>query len=123
MSWEAIAAIVGIVSAANAIVVGPALGVLKWFLEKSLESRAEAIDAEFARLEDRIENVGSLREQVMTLREKVTREYVHREDWVRIEGGRDVSMRHLREDVTELKTSVAEIRQRLHKDQYQQNSP
>jgi len=119
MSWSAIAAIAGIVSAANAVILGPALGVLKWFVERSLESRNAAIRAEIERVEEKVEDTDDLRDRLTALREKMVREYVHREDWVRIEGGRDVSMRHLRDDVTELKTDVAEIRERIHKDSYQ----
>ena len=151
MTWEVLSGLAAVVGVINAIIIVPFIGLLKWFIERSLESRDDALTSKFAQQDEKIgalghtiesrietqtekinalkqdrldvqhvdERVTSLHEKVFELKEIVAKEYVHRDDWVRIEGGRDVSMRHLRKDISTLREDLAAIRERIYKPEYQ----
>ena len=95
-------------------------------LGSTIQSRMETQDERISNLKtDREdirhveERVTSLHQKIFQLKELMARDYVHREDWVRIEGGRDVSMRHLRKDIGSLREDLAAIRERIYKPEYQ----
>lgn len=128
MTWEAIGAIAGVIGLVNALIILPAISFVRWMVEKGLASRDEAMAARFEATEEKIrsvqndrldvqqlnERISMLQDKHHAIREEMARDYIHRQDWVRVEGGRDVSMRHLREDVGELKTNIAQIRERIY---------
>ena len=131
MSWQAIGAIAGVVGVIQALVIAPAFAFFRSMLERTIESRLEAIGSEFDRVEQRIETAGEeeeltrlrgrvdkMEDRFDALRETLAREYIDRDTWVRIEGGRDISMRHLREDVGELKETVAQLTERISEPEY-----
>ena len=128
MTWTAIGSIAAVIGVVNALIILPALSFVRWMVEQSLQSRDEALDARFESTIEKIRSVerttldlknldqriDKLNEAHFRLKETIAHDYIHREDWVRVEGGRDVSMRHLREDVGELKESIAQIRERIY---------
>jgi len=126
MSWQAIGAIAGVLGLVNAAVILPSLSFIKSMVEKTIESRLDAIRSEFDRVDERINTAGDedqlahlqgrvdkIENRVDGIQQSLASEYIDRDTWVRIEGGRDISMRHLREDVADLKESVAQLNERV----------
>jgi polyhydroxyalkanoate synthesis regulator phasin len=126
VSWQAIGAIAGVLGLVNAAVILPGLSFIKSMVEKTIESRLDAIRSEFDRVDERINTAGDedqlahlrgrvdkIEDRVDGIQQSLASEYIDRDTWVRIEGGRDISMRHLREDVGDLKESVAQLNERV----------
>jgi len=126
MSWQAIGAIAGVLGLVNAAVILPSLSFIKSMVEKTIESRLDAIGSEFDRVDERINTAGDedqlahlqgrvdkIENRVDGIQQSLASEYIDRDTWVRIEGGRDISMRHLRGDVADLKESVAQLNERV----------
>lgn len=127
ISWSAIGAIAGVAALIHAVFLVPLLGAVRWLLDrtraeedKALTSRFDAVDEKIESLRgqtariDRVDDrVQANADRLAELKATMAQEYIHREDWVRVEGGRDVSMRHLREDISSLKQDVAKISERL----------
>ena len=126
MSWQALGAIATVIGVVNAAVILPSLGFIRSMIQKTIESRLDAIGSEFDRVDQRIDAAGDdgvltrlrgrvdkIEDRVDGIQESLAREYIDQETWVRIEGGRDIFMRHLREDVGDLKENVAQLNERI----------
>ena len=126
MNWQVLGAIATVIGVVNAAVILPSLGFIRSMIQKTIESRLDAIGSEFDRVDQRIDAAGDdgvltrlrgrvdkIEDRVDGIQESLAREYIDQETWVRIEGGRDISMRHLREDVGDLKEDVAQLNERI----------
>lgn len=131
MSWQAIGALATVIGVVNAAVILPSLGFIRSMIEQTIESRLDAIGSEFDRVDQRIDSSGDedeltrlhgridkIEDRVDGISRSLAQEYIDRDTWVRIEGGRDISMRHLREDVVELKETVAQLNERISEPEY-----
>jgi len=131
MSWTAIGAIGTLIGVVNAAVILPSLSLIKSMIQETIESRLDAIGSEFDRVDQRIDTAGEeeeltrlrgrmdkIEDRVDGISRSLAQEYIDRDTWVRIEGGRDISMRHLREDVVELKETVAQLNERISEPEY-----
>lgn len=110
---------------------GIVVGALRWMYARMQQEQERRIDAQFGALqeaiaareedtaanalaiadlrEDHAQEIATVKDRVADLKSHVAEQYIHRRDWVRMEGSRDVAIRHIREDLKRLGQNVAAL--------------
>lgn len=106
MNWQAIAVLVTLLLAFG----GGLIAVIKWLLSELLRENQRHIDQRFSALEAQIEEkmlrIREVENALSDFKIEVARQYVHREDWIRVEGGRDITIRSIHEKLDQLREAL-----------------
>lgn len=85
-------------------------GVLVTVIKLLLSQYQRHLDARFAGLEARLDGIGIVSTELKDFKVHVAQHYVHRDDFVRVEGAREVKLDRINEKINELATLLHDRR-------------
>lgn len=106
VNWQALGVLVTLLTFFGGILVAVIQGLLK--------SNQAHVDNRFSSLEtamkERLDSIVEVHNELKDFKVRVASEYVHREDFVRVEGAREVKLDRINEKINELTALLHERR-------------
>lgn len=121
----------GVLATILVFFAGLVVSALRWMYQNMQVEQEKRLDTQFESLESKIderqaaisdnekeiaklraehgEQIAERKERIAELKGHMAEQYIHRKDWIRMEGSRDIAIRHIRQDLKTLSESVAAL--------------
>lgn len=102
LSWQA----AGVFATVMVFFAGILIGAIRLLLvqyQTQLDKRFGSLEKQ---LDSRMSKIDAVRDELKDYKVEASQRFVDREDWIRVEGGRDITLRKIHEQISQLAIAI-----------------